>query len=317
MKIGLIDVDGHNFPNLPLMKLSAWHKQQEDSVEWYEPLLHGFPNAPLDKVYMSKVFSFTPDYPYYVNAVETSKGGSGYCISLENEKEIYYKENDNQLPYEVEHIYPDYSLYPELTKDTAYGFMSRGCPRGCDFCHVEAKEGLKAYKVADLSEFWRGQKNIVLLDPNSIACMEWKDILGQLIDSGAWVDFSQGVDIRLMTEEKAEMIKRIRTKNIHFAWDRYEDKEKIVPKLKMFKEYTGYDYRKLTVYMLCNFDTTFEQDLERVYLLRDLGYNPFVMLYDKEHIPTGHRLKHLQRWVNNRIIFRTCKKFEEFDFKTA
>lgn len=317
MRIGLVDVDGHNFPNLPLMKLSAWHKQQGDSVEWYEPLLHGFPNAPLDKVYMSKVFSFTPNYPYYINAAEVSKGGSGYCISLEDGKEIYHKENDNQLPYEVEHIYPDYSLYPELTKDTAYGFISRGCPRGCDFCHVEAKEGRKAYKVADLSEFWRGQKSIVLLDPNPIACKEWKDILGQLIDSGAWVDFSQGVDIRLMTEEKAEMIKCVKTKNIHFAWDRYEDKEKIVPKLKMFKEYTGYDYRKLTVYMLCNFDTTFEQDLERVYLLRDLGYNPFVMLYDKEHIPTGHRLKHLQRWVNNRIIFRTCKKFEEFDFKTA
>lgn len=313
----MIDVDGHNFPNLPLMKLSAYHKQQGDSVEWYEPLLHGFPNEPLDKVYMSKVFNFTPDYPYYVNAAEVSKGGSGYCIELIDGKEIYHKENDAQLPYEVEHIYPDYSLYPELTKDTAYGFMSRGCPRGCDFCHVEAKEGRKAYKVADLSEFWKGQKNIVLLDPNPIACKEWKDILQQLIDSGAWVDFSQGVDIRLMTEEKAEMIKRIKTKNIHFAWDRYEDKEKIVPKLKMFKEYTGYDYRKLTVYMLCNFDTTFEQDLERVYLLRDLGYNPFVMLYDKEHIPTGHRLKHLQRWVNNRIIFRTCEKFEEFDFKTA
>lgn len=317
MRIGLIDVDGHNFPNLPLMKLSAWHKSKGDSVEWYEPLLHGFPNAPLDKVYMSKVFSFTPDYPYYVNAVEVSKGGSGYCISLENGKEVYHKENDSQLPYEVEHIYPDYSLYPELTKDTAYGFMSRGCPRGCDFCHVEAKEGRKAYKVANLSEFWRGQKNIVLLDPNPIACREWKDILQQLIDSKSWVDFSQGVDIRLMTEEKAEMIKQIKTKNIHFAWDRYEDKEKIVPKLKMFKEYTGYDYRKLTVYMLCNFDTTFEQDLERVYLLRDLGYNPYVMLYDKEHIPTGHKLKHLQRWVNNRIIFRTCEKFEEFDFKTA
>lgn len=317
MRIGLIDVDGHNFPNLPLMKSSAWHKQQGDSVEWYIPIQHGFPNPPLDRVYMSKVFSFTPDYWDFVNAKEIIRGGSGYCIKSVNGKEVYHKENDSQLPYEVEHIYPDYSLYPELTNDTAYGFMSRGCPRGCDFCHVEAKEGRKAYKVADLSEFWRGQKNIVLLDPNPIACKEWKDILQQLIDSGAWVDFSQGVDIRLMTEEKAEMIKRIKTKNIHFAWDRYEDKNKIVPKLKMFKEYTGYDYRKLTVYMLCNFDTTFEQDLERVYLLRDLGYNPFVMLYDKEHIPTGHKLKHLQRWVNNRIIFRTCEKFEEFDFKTA
>lgn len=312
MKIGLIDVDGHNFPNLPLMKLSAWHKQQGDSVEWYIPTQHGFPLPPMDKVYMSKVFSFTSDYPYYINATEVLKGGSGYCISIENGKEVYHKENDSQLPYEVEHIYPDYSLYPELTKDTAYGFMSRGCPRGCDFCHVGAKEGRMAYKVADLSEFWRGQKNIVLLDPNPIACREWKDILQQLIDSKSWVDFSQGVDIRLMTKEKTEMIKRIKIKNIHFAWDRYKDKEKIVPKLKMFKKYTEYDYRKLTVYMLCNFDTTFEQDLERIYLLRDLGYNPYVMLYDKEHIPNGHRLKHLQRWVNNRTIFRTCDTFEEY-----
>ncbi|MCM1192005.1 MAG: hypothetical protein NC123_18315 [Butyrivibrio sp.] len=183
MKIGLIDVDGHNFPNLPLMKLSAWHKSQGDSVKWYDPLFDSM-GEPLDKVYMSKVFSFTPDYQYHVNAKEVIKGGSGYCISLENGKEVYHKENDSQLPYEVEHIYPDYSLYPELTKDTAYGFMSRGCPRGCDFCHVEAKEGRMAYKVADLSEFWRGQKNIVLLDPNPIACREWKDILDDFLNEG-------------------------------------------------------------------------------------------------------------------------------------
>lgn len=312
MRIGLIDVDGHNFPNLPLMKLSAWHKRNGDTVEWYNQLFHSV-GKPFDRVYMSKVFSFTPDFPYYINADEVIKGGSGYCISLENGKEVYHKENDGQLPYEIEHIYPDYSLYPELTKDTAYGFMSRGCPRGCDFCHVEAKEGRKSYKVADLSEFWRGQKNIVLLDPNPIACKEWKDILQQLIDSGAWVDFSQGVDIRLMNKEKAEMIKRIKVKNIHFAWDRYDDKEKILSKFKEFKEISGYGYQMLTVYMLCNFDTTFEQDLERVYTLRELGYNPYVMLYNKENIPKCHKLRHLQRWVNNRIIFRSCERFEDFD----
>lgn len=311
MRIGLIDLDSHNFPNLPLMKLSAWHKSQGDTVEWYEPLFSGH----MDIVYMSKVFSFSPDYQYYIDADKVIKGGSGYCIELVDGKEVYHGENDMQLPPEIEHIYPDYSLYPELTKDTAYGFMSRGCPRGCDFCHVEAKEGRRAYKVADLSEFWRGQKNIVLLDPNPIACKEWKDILQQLIDSKAYVDFSQGVDIRLMTDEKIQMIKQIKTKNIHFAWDRYEDKDIVVPKFKKFKEETGWNYTRLTVYMLCNFNTTFEQDLERVYTLRDLGYNPYVMLYDKEHIPAGHRLKHLQRWVNNRIIFRSCDKFEDFNKK--
>ena len=309
VKIGLIDVDGHNFPNIPLMKISAWHKRQGDSVEWYERLFSGH----MDKVYMSKVFSFTPDYQYYIDADEVIKGGSGYCIETVNGKEIYHPERDSQLHKEIEHIYPDYSIYPELTKETAYGFMSRGCPRGCGFCHVQAKEGKRAYKVADLSEFWHGQKNIVLLDPNPIACPEWRDILQQLIDSGSWVDFTQGVDIRLMTEEKALMIKNIKTRNIHFAWDRYEDKEAVIPKFQMLKQITGYDYRKLTVYVLCNFDTTLEQDLERIYTLRDMGFNPYVMLYDKENIPKCHELKRLQRWVNNRIVFNSCRKFEDFD----
>lgn len=312
MRVGLISVDSHNFPNLPLMKLSAWHKQQGDSVEWYIPIQHGFPNPPLDRAYMSKVFGFTPDYWDFVNAKEVIKGGSGYCIELVDRKEVYNKENDSQLPYEVEHIYPDYSLYPELTKDTAYGFMSRGCPRGCDFCHVEAKEGRMAYKVADLSEFWRGQKNIVLLDPNITACKDWKELFQQLIDSGAWVDFSQGVDIRLMTDEKAEMIKRIKTKNIHFAWDRYEDKEIVVPKFKMFKELTGWDKRKLTVYVLTNFDTTIDQNLERIYTLRDLGYHPYVMVYDKENTKPTDTVRRLQRWVNNRIIFDRVQRFEDY-----
>lgn len=308
MKVGLIDVDGHNFPNIPLMKLSSWHKNRGDSVEWYQPLFSGH----MDRVYMSKVFSFTPDYQYYIDSDEVIKCGSGYCIELENGKEVYHKERDMWLPEEIEHIYPDYSLYPELTKDTAYGFMSRGCPNGCDFCHVGCKEGRKSYKVSDLSEFWDGQKNNVLLDPNPTACKEWKDILQQLIDSKALIDFSQGVDIRLMTEEKAEMIKRIKVKNIHFAWDRYEDKDKIIPKLKLFKELTNWDRRKMTVYVLVNFNTTIEQDLERIYTLRELGYWPYIMIYDKEHTKSTDTVRKIQRWVNFRAIFETVPRIEDY-----
>lgn len=308
-RIGLLDVDGHNYPNIPLMKISAFHKAQGDSVEWYDPMFSGR----MDKVYMSKVFSFSPDFEYFVNADEVVKGGSGYCISLCGGQEVYDKSKDTDLPPEIEHIYPDYSIYG--ITDTAYGFLTRGCPRGCSFCHVEAKEGRRAYKVADLSEFWRGQKNIVICDPNILASREWKDLLQQLIDSKAWVDFNQGLDIRLMTAEKAEMLARIKAKNLHFAWDRYDDKEKILPKFETFKEITQIDYRKLGVFVLCNFDTTFEQDLERVYTLRDLGFSPFVMLYNKENIPRGHRLRKLQRWVNNRFIFATCKTFEEYSNK--
>lgn len=309
MRIGLIDVDGHNFPNLPLMKLSAWHKQQGDEVMWYEPLFHSY-GEPLDKVYMSKVFSFSHDYQYCINAKEVVKGGSGYCIRLKDCKEVFDKSKDIELPYEIEHIYPDYSLY-NIT-DTAYGFLTRGCPRGCNFCHVACKEGLKSHKVADLSEFWRGQKNIVLCDPNILACKDSNDLLQQLIDSKAWIDINQGLDIRLMTEDRARLINQMKIKKLHFAWDRYQDKDIVVPKFKMFKYITGINERNLIVYVLCNFDTTIEQDLERIYTLRDLGYWAYVMLYDKEHIPKGHKLRKMERWVNNRFIFAKCEKFEDY-----
>ncbi len=306
MNIGLIDVDGRNFPSIPLMKISAWHKAQGDHVEWYDPMFSGH----MDKVYMSKVFSFSPDYEYCIDADEIVQGGSGYCINLVNGKEVFDKSKDIELPPEIEHIYPDYSIYG--INDTAYGFLSRGCPRGCHFCHVEAKEGRASRKVADLSEFWNGQKNIVLCDPNILACRQWKNLLQQLIDSKAWVDINQGLDIRLVTEEKAEMLKRIKMKQIHFAWDRYQDKDMILPKLQMFKELTNINERNLIVYVLCNYDTTIEQDLERIYTLRDMGYWAYVMLYDKEHIPRGHDLRKIQRWVNNRFIFAKTPTFDEY-----
>ena len=305
----MIDVDGHNFPNLPLMKLSAWHKERGDEVVWYDVF-----TGHCDRVYMSKVFSFSHEFPFVVDADEVIKGGSGYAIKNINGREIYNKDIDIPLIYEIEHTYPDYSLYPEHTKDTAYGFMSRGCPRGCSFCHVKAKEGLKSVKVADLSEFWRGQKNIELLDPNTLACKDWRDILQQLIDSRASVNFDQGLDIRMMTEEKAQMLAQIKISAIHFAWDRYEDKDIIQPKFKTFREQSKINAHNLQVYCLCGDKErrVLDSDLERIYWLRENGYAPYVMLYDKAALPKGHELRKLQRWVNNRIIFWSTPTFEEY-----
>lgn len=304
VKIGLIDVDGHNYPNLALMKLSAYHKMQGDMVEWYDTFTH------YDVVYMAKVFSFTPDYGYVVNADKVVRGGTGYAIGGAG-GESYCKEKDPCLPDEVEHIMPDYDLYG--IKDTAYGYLTRGCPRGCDFCIVAKKEGKCSHKVANLAEFWSGQKNIVLNDPNILACKDWKELLQQLIDSKAWVDFNQGLDARMLTEEKIMMFTAVKIKEIHFAWDRYEDKDVILPKLKLYASLAKKRPRahNSIVYVLVNHTSTVEQDLERIYTLRELGYWAYVMIYDKQNADTVYH--DMQRWCNNRFIFAKCKKFEDYN----
>lgn len=296
MKVGLIDVDSHNFPNLALMKLSAWHKARGDTVEWWWGFGH------YDRVYMAKVFddTYSPDVPEPLNADEIVKGGTGYGL-------------DNKLPDEVEHIYPDYSLYQKLTKDTAYGFLSRGCQRGCHFCIVAEKEGRCSVKVADLSEWWRGQKNIVLMDPNLLACPDHMDLLGQLIDSKAWVDVNQGFDCRLLTPEKIDAINRIKLKNVHFAWDYMKETDAVLRGLELYAKLATHkpNGQYATVYTLVNYDTTMEENLYRIYTLRDMGYDPYVMIYDKPNAP--REIKHLQRWCNNRIIFRAQPDFYKYD----
>lgn len=171
-----------------------------------------------------------------------------------------------------------------------------------------------SHKVADLNEFWNGQKHIELLDPNTLACKEWRNILQQLIDSKARVNFNQGLDIRMIDEEKSEMLAQIKLDAIHFAWDRYEDKEMIQPKFKTFREASKVHPHKLQVYVLCGDkeQRILDTDLERIYWLRDNGYAPYVMLYNKEQLPRGHELRKLQRWVNNRFVFWKVESFDDY-----
>lgn len=289
VKVGLVDVDGHNFPNLALMKLSAWHKARGDEVEFAVPLL------PYDRIYKSKVFTFTPDDYTSWQCYDIRKGGTGYSLFF-------------VLSDDCEHIMPDYSLYG--ITDTAYGFLSRGCPRGCPFCIVADKEGRFSHKVADLREWWDGQKRIVLMDPNILACPDWEDLLGQLADSDAEIDINQGADVRLLTPDKAEALSRLKMKRIHFAWDGKEDLE---PMFRTAAEPFGKMIRahRVSVYVLTNYNTDMDWNLHRIYTLRDLGYDPYVMVYDKEHAP--HEIRRLQRWCNNKIVFKKCRRFDDYD----
>ena len=304
MKIGLIDVDGHNFPNLALMRISSYHKQKGDTVEWWIGDLFHY-----DIVYMSKIFSdsYGPDVPEPINADKVIKGGTGYCIKLADGKEIFHKSHNHNLPDEIEKCFPDYTLYPQF--DFAVSMTSRGCPRGCSFCHVAAKEGRCSKKVADVSDFWAGQKEIRILDPNITACREKRDLMRQYLETGAILDFTQGLDIRLLDNYDLEDINHMRLRTLHFAWD--NPKENLKPK---FEEFAKGFRRKSNigmVYCLTNFDSSMEENLYRIYTLRDMGYDPYVMIYDKPHAPK--EIRRLQRWCNNKIIFKSCPKFENYE----
>lgn len=301
MNIGLFDADGHNFPSLPLMKISAFHKLQGDSVEFVEPLKH------YDKIYVSRVFG--DEYSVYddtlvLQADEIVYGGTGFAIKVENGKEVYRKELDSCLAEEIEHTYPDYSLYPKLTRNTAYGFLTRGCPNNCPFCIVSKKEGMCSRKVAALEEFWCGQKHIKLLDANLLACKDKKDLLRQLIESCASVDFTQGLDARFINDEVAELLNQIKIDSVHFAFDLMKNANSIIEGLKTFKRVTNINERKAIVYILTNYNTTFEEDMYRIQTVRDLGFLPDVRIYRKTVAPQITR--DLQRWCNNRYLFWSC-----------
>lgn len=287
------------------MRISAYHKAQGDDVEWWQTDFKYY-----DKVYMSKIFSdaYSPDIQEPINCGEVIKGGTGYSITMgEDGKEHFDKATHKELPKEIEKMFPDYSIYPQF--DFAVAMTSRGCPRGCSFCHVAAKEGRCSVKVADVSDFWNGQKHIEVLDPNITACRDKHDLFMQYADTKATINFNQGLDIRLITDMDIADINTMRIKSLHFAWD--NPKDDLKPKFEKFAKGFKRKSNIGMVYCLTNYNSTMEENLYRIYTLRDLGYDPYVMVYDKPNAPK--EIRKLQRWCNNKFIFKSCKRFEDYE----
>jgi hypothetical protein len=300
VKIGLIDVDSHNFPNLALMKISTYHKELGDQVNWYDNLVGLIEEY--DIVYMSKVFTdlYTPDYQYNIYAKEVIKGGYGY--------------DNYELPFDdYETTYPDYSIYHDIYpqfRNTAFGYLTRGCPRNCSFCIVSGYEGIKTRQVANIDDFYDKSihKEIRLLDPNILAHKDLS-IFEQLQNADAWVHFTGGVDIRFLKKEHCDMINNMKIKMLHFAWDN-DDNMKTENEILEKRKWIKYDRSKVMFYVLVNFDTKWEFDLYRVKKLKELDCDPYIMIYDKPTAPKKY--KHLQRFVNNKFIFWSKSTVEDY-----
>lgn len=274
MKIGLMDIDGHGFPNIALMKVSTYHNS--DHVEMATI-------GKYDKVYVSKIFNFSEDLnSSLIEANEWIKGGTGYDVK-------------SKLPTEIDICQPDYSIYPMY--NFSVQFFSRGCIRNCSFCVVREKEGyIKAVEPMNLNP--KG-KHIEVLDNNFFANPEWKTAIDYLLKAKQPVNL-HGVDVRIMNEEQAFYLNQLKhKKQIHIAWD-FPNMD-LLPKLKEVTKYIK-PY-KLMCYVLIGFDSTPEQDLYRVEKLRELNIDPFVMPFKKSD-PYQRRFS---RWVNHKAIFKTVK----------
>lgn len=276
-EIRLVDIDG-KMPNIALMKISAYHKNKNDNVDWHNPLM----DRKIDKLYVSKLFNFSNDYEYYSDT-EIIKGGTGFDIA-------------SRLPEEIENIKKlDYSIYPQC--DYSMQFYSRGCIRRCPFCVVRQKEGyIRAAEPMNLNP--KG-KHIEVLDNNFFANPEWRSAVKQLLKIGQPVNL-HGVDVRIMNEEQGFYLNKLKHhKQIHIAWD--NPKIDLEPKLRDVIKYIK-PY-KLMCYVLIGYWSTPEEDLYRVEKLRELKIDPFVMPFNKKD-----KYQHdFARWVNHKAIFKTVK----------
>lgn len=289
-RIGIIDVDGHNgFPNLALMRLSAYHRAKGDSVEWYSPMLHDERNQ-LDLVYMSKVFTFSPDYEYHVFAKEIVKGGTGY-------------KDYSSLPVEIENTYPDYSIYPHFRQ--AIGFLTRGCIRNCPWCIVPKKEG-RIRPAATWKEIKRpDSREIIFLDNNVLASDFGLQQIEEMGHETVYVDFNQGLDARLIKPKVAALLAKLH-------WIRFVrlacDTSAMLPVIEQAAAYlkeAGIAKSRLWSYMLVQDVAEAEQ---RAAALDGLGITPFAQPYRdyNGNEPTKEQ-KDFARWVNNKAVFHSCR----------
>lgn len=289
MKIGLIDVDGHNFPNLALMKIAKYHRNMGDNVEWYTPFNQ------YDKVYMSKVFTFTSDYNYVINnADEIEKGGTGY------------KMYDKTLPTEIDRLQPDYSIYRHIVDDkSAFGFLTRGCIRSCKWCIVPKKEG-KIRPYMDIEEIAiEGRNKITLMDNNVLSIDYGKEQIEKIIKLGISVDFNQDLDCRLVDDETAKMLSQVKwLKYVRFACDTSAQLPYLFNACDLLKKH-GY---KRDVFMNVLLTDDIKECLNRINKIKaykHLRLRPFAQPYidfDGKRNPPQWQ-KDMARWCNLKQIF--------------
>lgn len=298
MKIGLIDVDGRNFPNLALMKLSAYHKAKGDTVEWYGIF------EKYDIVYMSKIFTHTIDYTQSIpNTEKIVRGGTGYDIH-------------SRLPEEAEKITPDYSIYSFIDKKTAYGFLTRGCIRNCPWCVVPRKEGnIRAYQDVDEIAV-NGRTNLILMDNNILAAGEYGiQQLQKIIDRGYRIDLNQAMDARLVTDDVAEVLAKVKwLKYIRFGCDTQSQIKECDQAIALIRDkgYSG----EFFLYTMLHGDI--QECYERISYWKDKHKGKvtcFAQPYlnsttTRQNIPQWQ--KDLARWAIKKQIYKTTS-FEDYE----
>lgn len=249
MRIGLISVDGHKFPNIALGKLARWHKEQGDIVEWADPMFGSY-----DRVYASKIFNFSPDITDIYDC-EVIKGGTGYDVH-------------SKLPEEVDCLQPDYSMFPNIDKRTAYGFLTRGCPNKCPWCVVPVKEG-KTKPYMDVEEVAiEGRNKLVLMDNNILAIDYGLEQIEKIIKLGLRVDFNQAMDARLVTDDIAKMLAQVKWIDyVRFGCDTTAQIAHCERAIELMRKH-GFTGR---FFLYCIINDNFEESFNRINYWHDKG----------------------------------------------